>query len=526
VNWLDKRPNVLILMSDEHSYRFMSFRERFGDGEPVRTPTLDGLAETGIYFDRAYTQMPLCTPARMCFMTGRSPSRCVALDNRSVLDPAFPTLPRHFASHGYATCLVGKMHFGGSLQYHGFQYRPYGDFGGSDPGHQPDPFSGERTAGMRGRTLDAGVTQIPEGMLQEQMVVRESLAFLREHEASRPDQPWLLCASFSRPHFPLTAPKRYFDRFWPEGVTRPKVERTGDAADHPMVRAVREGFLTDEVGDEEMMRARAGYFACVEYLDEVLGDFLACLERTGQLENTVIVYLTDHGEMAGEHGLWWKHTWHEASVRIPLIVHLPDHMRGEGVPSVRTDVALLIDVFPTLCALANIPIPEGLDGRDLGIDRGHGGDLSKAPGAAGEGPLLVSEALCNRWGEGNEFRIAVAGRYKYVGFRSAPELLFDLELDPLEQRNLAPDATGDAARALGTLREAVHGGFDWDEEIRTLYERANVLAEQYKKRSAASGPNQIQLPDGRLVEADDPLYRPRVVVNAVSEGFDDAPGGR
>ena len=516
-----KRPNVLILMSDEHSYRFLSHRQGYPDAEPVRTPSLDALARAGVYFDRAYTQMPLCTPARMCFMTGRYAYRCGALGNGAVLDPAIPTLPAHFAAHGYATCLVGKMHFGGSLQFHGFQYRPYGDFGGA-PSHQPDPIV-KRAAeggGMRSRTRDAGVTTIPESLLQEQAVVRESLAFLREQAARAPGQPWLLCASFSRPHFPLTAPRRYFERWWPHGVTPPKVARTGDTVDHPMTVGMRRGFRVDEIGPEEGRRARAAYFACVEYLDEVIGDFLACLGRSGLLENTIVVYVTDHGEMAGEHGLWWKNTWHEASVRIPLIFQLPEHREGTLPGGTRTDAAGIIDIFPTLCGAAGLPVPAGVDGVDLRIAEGRT-VLDAAE------PRLISEALLPRWGPGSEFRVALCGRYKYVAFRAMPELLFDLQADPDEQRNLLKE--GDAAvpaearPALERLRAAVREGFDWDETTRRLREEQERLKARYPKRTAAAGPNQYLLPDGRMVEAETTLYRPHIVEEDPAADFDDFP---
>ena len=107
---------------------------------------------------------------------------------------------------------------------------------------------------------------------------------------------------------------------------------SGDSADHPMTRGAIAGFRTEEIEGAEMMKARAAYFACVDFLDEMLGDFLAVLERDGLLDNTVIVYTSDHGEMAGEHGLFWKNTWHEAAARVPLIISTPAHRRGSPTP--------------------------------------------------------------------------------------------------------------------------------------------------------------------------------------------------
>ncbi len=511
------RPNILVLMSDEHSIRCLGWRRGRNHVEPVRTPTLDGLAARGTVFDQAYTPMPLCTPARMCFLSARAADRCGAWNNGSILDPRLPTLPGHFAQHGYETCLVGKMHFGGSLQFHGFRHRPFGDFGGA-PSHQPDPLPRVGDSEPRlTRTAGAGVTTIPEALLQEQVVARETIAFLREHSAREPDTPWLLCASFSRPHFPLTAPRRALDRYWPSGVTPPWVDRSGDAAEHPFTLGVRRGFHTDAIGEEETLRARAAYFACVDYLDEVLGDLLGTLELSGLLENTIIAYVSDHGEMAGEHGLWWKHTWHEASTRIPFVVQVPDQRRGVQEPRYSDATASLIDLFPTLCGLAGLPQPEGVDGLDLsGVTRGAPAPVPRT--------RVVSQSLVPRWGEGSEFRVVRHDRFKYIAFRDAPELLFDLHSDPRELHDQAAGATGDAAEALAQARHAASEAFSWDEVARGREEGTRTLRERYPKRTAAKGPNQFLLPDGRLIEAETTLYRPVVASADPPADFDDWPG--
>ena len=517
------RPNVLFLHSDEHSFRFLSSRSRDRGGEPCHTPTLDGLASQGVNFDAAYCQMPLCTPSRIAMHTGRHAHRCGAWANGSVLDPELPTIASQLQSHGYATATVGKMHLGGCRQYGGFAARPYGDFGGSC-GHQYDPLepsSGENLGGMdlRSRTLDAGISQVPESMLQEQMVIRESIAHLREQRHADPDQPWLLYASFSRPHFPLTAPKRFFDRYHPDGVTPPRVGRSGDAMDHPMTIGAIKGFRTDEIGEAEALKARAAYFSSVDFLDEMLGDFLAVLDRDGFLDNTVIVYTTDHGEMVGEHGLWWRNVWFDASTRVPLIVFLPQHRTGQvAAAEVKAPVSL-VDVFPTLCGLTDTPPPEDLDGIDL-TDALRGETCSALAGRPG----VFTEALMPRWGEGTEFRMVRTEQYKYVAFRNCEDLAFDLVKDPDEQHNLLPAAAGDLASELLDLRDLLMDGFDFDtaEEARTR--GAAALKERYPKRVELRTPNQICLGNGTVVEADAPLYLPHVVSADPVADFEDFPG--
>jgi choline-sulfatase len=371
---------------------------------------------------------------------------------------------------------------------------------------------------MRLRTLDAGLTEIPESMLQEQMVARESIAHLREHRHAHPDQPWLLYASFSRPHFPLTAPPRHFERYWPYGVTPPRVGRTGDSADHPMTLGAIAGFRTEEIEEEEGMRARAAYFAAVDFLDEILGDFLAVLERDGLLENTVVVYTSDHGELAGEHGLWWKNTWHEAATRVPLVISLPEHRKGEMPASELRSPVSLADLFPTLCGRAGCPTPEGLDGFDLSpAIRGE------ACAALSERAGVITESLAARWGEGTEFRMIRSDRYKYVAFRGCDDLAFDLEEDPDEQHNLVGQASGESAQQLEMLRSAVLEGFDFDDAEALRKQQGPELAARYPLRKRPRTPNQILLGDGRLVEADSSLYHPEVVSAQPEEDYDDHP---
>lgn len=508
------QPNILFLFSDEHSFRFMGHVPEEAGGEPVHTPTFDRLAAQSTVFTDAYCQMPLCTPSRMCLLSGRTADRCGAWNNNAVLDPALPTLPKTLAAAGYSTCLVGKMHFGGNLQFHGFQHRPYGDLTGGT-GHQWEPLTADDRRGTVVRTRDAGLTEIPESKLQEQVVAQETLAFLREQRHRRPDQPWFLCASLSRPHFPLTAPKRHLDRYWPEGVTEPRVPAAGDAFDHPMSVGMRRGFQVDRIDRDEMMRARAAYFGCVSYLDEVIGDLLVRLEADGLLENTIIVYTTDHGEMAGEHGVWWKNGWYEACTHIPMMVSLPEQRAGtQPVQQVKTPVRL-IDLYPTLCGLADVAAPEGLDGADLAP--------TLTTGAAAPDRPVFCDNLNPRWGTGTEFRMVRQGPYKYVRFRDCPPLFFDLENDPDEQHNLAESATGEAASALRELRRAAEESLDFAAAEKERLENEERLKQTYPLNIPEGFGNAYLMPSGKLVDADDTLYDPTVLTERPDEAFADWP---
>jgi len=509
------RPNILFLLSDEHSSRFMGHIPEAEGGEPAHTPNFDRMASQGTVFSNAYCQMPLCTPSRLCILTGLEVRRCGAWSNEAVLRSELPTIPRTLADSGYETCLVGKMHLGGKLQFSGFKHRPYGDLTGKT-GHQWEPLDSTSSHGMRSRTADAGITEVPESLIQDEIVAHETVAFLREHQHAKPDQPWFACASFSRPHFPLTAPRRYFERYWPDGVTEPRVGATGDAYDHPMSVGMRKGFQADDISRDEMMKARAAYFACVSYLDEVIGDLLLRLENDGLLDNTIIVYSTDHGEMAGEHGVWWKNGWYEACSRVPFIFSLPEQRRGEISQHVCPTPVGLVDLFPTLCSFAGVEVPEGLDGTD--ISAAVCGEAQPA-----DRPIF-SDALTPRWGKGTEFRAIRWQKYKYIRFRDHAPLFFDLEADPGEQKNLVGCATGEAKLALDKLKTLAEISIDFDEVEKERLERDGNLKKQYAHNLPPATGNLYIMPSGKLVNADDVLYNPTIIAENAADAFADWPG--
>ncbi len=512
-----KQPNILFLLSDEHSHRFMGHVPRAAGGEEADTPTFDRLASEGTVFTDAYCQMPLCTPSRISLLTGLEVRRSGAWTNCSVLRPELPTMARSFADAGYETCLVGKMHLGGTQQFVGFKHRPYGDLTGKC-GHQREPIGPDDGAldTMRRRTAKAvGVTEIPESLIQDEVVAQETVSWLREQDAASPDQPWFLCASFSRPHFPLTAPKRHIDRYPPDAISEPMVPASGDAYDHPMSAGMRKGFKADDIDHDEMMKARASYFACVSYIDEVIGDLLVRLEAAGLLEDTIIVYTTDHGEMAGEHGVWWKNGWYEACTRVPLIFSMPDQRRGDSAANrCETPVALL-DLHPTLCSMAGVDHPDDLDGSDLS-GAIAGGDAPERP--------IFCDNLTPRWGEGTEFRSIRWRRWKYVVFRDCDALMFDLESDPSEQANLlTEDLTGDAADARSYLEKIAAESIDFNEAERERTDRDGSLPDDYRQKLPPSTGNLYLMPSGQLVNADTVLYSPEVIAERPSEAFGDCP---
>lgn len=516
------QPNILFLLSDEHSYRFLSARSESQGGEPCQTPTLDGLIAQGTHFETAYCQFPICVPSRIAMLSGRPSSEC------AVLSPEVPTIASHLGDHGYATATVGKMHLPGSRQMAGFQHRPYGDFTAPSPAHQKDPLNlpGERDHIFMPSVLrDTGISEIPESLMQEQIVTREATAWLREHRHQSPDQPWFLMTSFAHPHFPLNAHRRFFERYYPDNVTPPRIGRTGDTANHPLTlgalrseSAESQGVYLENVTEEQTHKARAAYFACVDQFDEMLGDFLTILDRDGFLDNTIIVYTSDHGELAGEHGLWFKRTWHEASIRVPFIISTPAHRKGDLKPSEITTPISLGDLFPTLCGFAGVTPPRDLRGIDLSsvATGAHSQALENRDGA-------VIENLVAFGGPGTEYRAIRSERYKVVAFRDSEDLAFDLQNDPDEQVNLLKEGTTPVPPEVERLRASLSENFDYDHVLDHLKDQRQTFLKSFPARVSPKTANQILLGDGRLVDADMHLEYPNVVSEKPSTDFDDWP---
>ncbi|MBT5876902.1 MAG: sulfatase-like hydrolase/transferase, partial [Candidatus Latescibacteria bacterium] len=295
-------------------------------------------------------------------------------------------------------------------------------------------------------------------------------------------------------------------------VTEPRVPAAGDAFQHPMSVGMREGFQVDDIPKDEALHARAAYFGGVSYLDEVIGDLLVRLDSDGLLDNTIIVYTSDHGEMAGEHGVWWKNGWYEACTRVPMIISLPGQRSGAAQADHCSVPVGLVDLFPTLCGLAGVETPPGLDGVDLsGVAAGR----SDAP----DRPVFCDN-LIPRWGEGTEFRMIRWRQYKYVVFRDAAPLFFDLKADPGEQDNLIGHTLNvEASAALEHLQSVAAHTMDFDEAQRDRELRDGDLRETYRQSIPESTGNLYHMPSGKLISAEDTLYSPTIIDHDGSEAF-------
>lgn len=485
------KPNILFILSDQHHPGTSGFA---GDSI-VDTSHLDQLAEQSHYFKNAHCAYPVCTPSRMCMLTAKEAHRCSAWSNHWILFPEHTTWPGHFADHGYKTGLVGKMHLGGKNQMAGFQHRPYGDLR-HGLGHQPDPLSMYPAYhGVEG----AGVTEIPESLIQDNVVTRESLAFILESQSAEPERPWFLCASYGRPHSPFTAPERYIRKYRGK-ISLPAVNPSGEGED-TFTRNYQPGY-----SDEETLNALECYYACIDFVDDCIGELLQGLDRAGTLENTIIIYTSDHGEMMGNHGCWGKQLYFEDSVGVPLLISTPESRLSETVKS----PVSLIDLFPTTCALAGLPVPEDLDGIDLS-------PLIKKPQSA-QSPRAFIPSVFFRYGvrinynqtpddqPSAAWRSVRDERYKYVEVEKGETLLYDLEEDPEETRNLAADS--DQQERCQKMKGWLYQNFSWEMAHEQL-EADRKRVPEFLSGLPPGTPNQYMLPDGRVFDAEKALYDAR-----------------
>ena len=485
---MNRRPNILLIMTDQHSPHISGF----AGNEDIDTGALDRLADQSTVFESAYCQSPLCVPSRMSLWSGKYPHRIDAWANQSALPENGITIPSWLAQHGYTTASVGKMHFRGSEQMHGFQYRPFGDLVDSPvPCHQPDPpetVDGRSNNHAVGRFPFAGASAIPETLHADTMVTIEGLSWLLDFASADPDKPWFFCASYYRPHFPLTAPKRYIKKYLDKELPRPPLPDGYPDNLHPHDRYIVDDFDLTRFSDEEHRLALASYYAALNYVDDRIGELLDGLQKAGCLDNTYIIYTSDHGDLAGEHGLWWKRSYYEASAGVPLLISGPDISSDQRVD---TPVEL-VDLFPTLCNFAGIDGPEDIDGESLtSLLEGKPDDRQKR--------VARSELLGGH--DKVRFRMIRDQRWKYVDFPSDSPRLFDLENDPDETHDLIDSPPDEIL--VDALQAMLDQGGTWA-DLEKQYEVFKENLPKYELSGRSSG--QFRLGNGRVIEVDDHLY--------------------
>lgn len=446
---LEQRPNVLILMSDEHRADVSGFA---GDAV-VRTPTLDWLSSTGVTFDNAYTPSPVCVPARQSIMAGQYPHTTGCECFHQDLQSGHMTYARRFSQYSYNTVCAGKLHHRGPDQLQGWTCRIAGDTKLNSEfaerlinTNKNSEYSLKWTDAKE--LARAGVGHGPH-QDDDQFTLNAALNFIRryfidsEYDNATPDDPLMLKVSFARPHYPYFTDQDRFEYY----LNRVQLFTGQEVFEHPVLA---EKNLTPgvDVCERDIRRALAAYYGMIESMDDDFQKILNALEFAGQnLDDWIIVYLSDHGEMLGEHCVWEKFKFFEGSVRTPLVIRWPKRFAGG---SRVTENVSLCDLFATLCDMCDLPVPEGLDSRSL------------APLMDGDAVGWDNIVSAEYWGTHLMIKRDHL-KYQWYG-PDVPEVLFDLKSDPGETTNCISESQ--YQEAITYFRnERVARGFGVDETV-------------------------------------------------------------
>ena len=440
------RPNVLLLMSDQHKRTCMGVA---GDRVAV-TPNLDRLAQQSVRFTSAYCTNPVCAPSRASIVTARYTHVLGSRGNSKPFSPQHKTVAHYFNGAGYLTASIGKMHFL-DAQTHGFEYKldfndwlqylgPKTKLFADELGHPgsgaglpeiPSLWAGEgdpwkaliQPDGRLGSVAVGRPSLMDEADQFDRFVARESIRFLENY--AQQDQPFFLISSFLKPHEPFMPARRFAEMFHADEMKLSPTWGKADLATLP--KEVRHSIetcpFTPELRDPAEARKRmAFYYGNLAEMDDCAGQVLSALERLGLDRNTIVVYTADHGEMLGDLGLWAKFQFYEGSCGVPLLVRMPG-----GAPAVCDVPVSQISLVATLAALCNVDLSGPSDGKSFA-------DLVLRPDSGRSyGPVFAEFALGTR----NAKYMIRDGRYKYTYWTHDIAELYDLHSDPEELHNLA-----------------------------------------------------------------------------------------
>jgi choline-sulfatase len=405
--------NFLILMSDEHN---PFYSEPYGNTS-IRTPNMQALANRGVVFENAYCSSPLCMASRSSFMSGRRVHEIQTYSNCNLLiDPTPISFGSALAKRGVHSAYIGRSD----------AYAPGRQLGFSemissrdrelpgDTNHRRNPTSIRKGAAERaegyGPEEDAGARDI--------RCVDEAIEWIQD-TAPGLDSPWVMVVNISNPHFPHTARPELWDMY-SDKEDLPLFGSECESAQHPYAEVMRRHFETDLFTEEQIRGLRRGYYACITFVDQQLGRLTKALESASLSDSTNVVYSSDHGEMLGKFGMWWKCNLYEDSVRIPMLAAGPDFAEGKRV----TTPVDLHDLQASLFAASGVEHPSEMLGEPL-----------QAMASDDPGRVIFSE-YHGHGAPGSSYMIR-KGEWKYIFYTGAPPQLFNLEDDPDELSNLA-----------------------------------------------------------------------------------------
>ncbi len=444
-----RKPNVLFILADQ--WRWSAFGH--GSDEVVQTPNIDRLAEQGARFDRAYAANPVCTPNRSCLITGRYAHQHGMIQNNLMLPPSERCLAESFQESGYDTHYIGKWHMDGvnkpGFVPPGWRRRGFQTFEGFNRGHYYP--KGAKYFTNAGKLLH---TEEFESAYQTDLAI--------QYMKVQRTRPFFCYLSWGPPHTPYRAPEKY-QQYDPAKLRlRPNVPR--------------------EMQTEKVRRGLAGYYDLCSALDDQMGRLMSALQENELAENTLVVFTSDHGDMHGSHGLFFKGKPEEESLHIPLVMRMPDKIAAKQTPQTLFNS---IDVMPTLLSLCGIKSPGTCTGRDLS-SAVSGGKTPKVESVYCQGQMRANNPRrkANVNAPSQEWRSLVTPTHKLVLDAATGQAtkMFDLGQDPFELKNLVEEKSHRALKA-DLLSQAAKWAKKTDDPRPKLAEPAKAL---YSEQDAKS----------------------------------------
>ena len=439
-----EKPNILYIMADQMAAPSLTLHDK---DSRIKTPNLDRLASEGVVFDSAYCNSPLCAPSRFVMVSGQLPSKIGAYDNAADFPADTPTYAHYLRREGYHTALAGKMHFCGPDQLHGYEQRLTSDIYPGDYGwsvNWDDPVSLVHLVKCRiqrsdlaqdirldyyhnmSSVMEAGPVVRTNQLDFDEEVMYKSKQYLYDHVRYRAEQPFCLTVSMTHPHDPYAMTKEFWDMYEDVNIPLPKnaaiPHHQQDSHSQRVLKCI--DLWGKEIPDDRIRAARRAYYAACTYVDTNIGKLLKVLEDTGLDKDTIIIFTSDHGDMLGERGLWYKMTWFENSARVPIIFHAPKKFAAKRV----SENVSTVDLLPTFASLVGAPLVE-----DLPLD-----GVSLVPYLTGEEGPRTDTVYGEYMGEGTQVPLFMIrhSRWKFVYSAIDPPMLFDLVSDPEEKTNL------------------------------------------------------------------------------------------
>ena len=470
---MSHQPNILLVMADQLAAQALSI---YGN-RVCKTPNLERLAAQGAVFTNNYSNNPLCVPSRASMLTGRLSPDIGVYDNANEIASSLPTMAHFMRAQGYQTFLCGKMHFIGPDQLHGFEERLTTDVYPADFQWIADWSAGP--AFVPSGTALNGVVEAGPCIRTMQEDYDDDVAFQASrkiYDLARSDdkKPFFGVVSFTSPHTPFNVSQRYWDLYDHKDIDLPAVSEIPFAALDYFSKALffAHGRHRHSITKDHLLNARHAYYAMISYLDEKLGQMLDQLDETGLREDTIVIFTSDHGEMMGERGMWFKQCFWEWSARVPLVISY-----GRAANNMRIDAnSSLIDLLPTFIDFG---------GKDTALLRPAIAELaghSLMPLLTGNASIAADYVIADYLAIGPcvPCRMVKKGEYKYIFTHGHPDLLFNLEADPDERVNLAEYASN--APILAVLKKIGMDGYDPDMLM------AKIVASQRRRSFIAKVP--------------------------------------